>query len=434
MEQTDRRSGSLMTDHDLEQAIYGSQGTGGYRFLARSPGFLDEWLPEAQRLCTGFGERPPGVACPACVFAQPFGKRYVAVVQVADQGQDDAGRPGALGFYLLVLSRATYRTLGGDPFALAERFPPLWQASGELPALVVPAPGPPRTVERVQRVLKREESAALLGGAQALVDGGRLVFERSGPDRELVHSLWMLLPTSTRCDLWPASFAFGNALCFHALVVPRATGEAFAGYLTEQQAGDYPEGRYELHVQIAAEAGDQRGLDALFARRSRAETWRLGLMMLALCLVLLLILKCLPSSLPPQPRTAPVQRSHRPDLPSADHYPALTELERQRLTQALRELGQQLALPARAPTATAEDLLTQVAQHLSASASGLDPGTDLSEGPLPRRLRALLWQQGVAEYRDPALNTVELVERLQQKVIPTKTGAATSPDRSRSPN
>ena len=87
-----------MPDLFIEQAIYGSQGAGGYRFLARSPGFLDDWLPEAQRLCTAFGERPAGVPCPAAVFAQPLGKQHVAVVQVADQGTDDAGRPGALGF------------------------------------------------------------------------------------------------------------------------------------------------------------------------------------------------------------------------------------------------------------------------------------------------------------------------------------------------
>src|SRR4051794_8319624 len=92
----------------VEQAIYGNAGAGGYRFLARSPGFRDDWLPEAERLCMAFGERPAGVACPGCVFAQPFGTQHVAIVQVADQGTDDAGRPGALGFYLLLISRRAY--------------------------------------------------------------------------------------------------------------------------------------------------------------------------------------------------------------------------------------------------------------------------------------------------------------------------------------
>ncbi len=362
------------------------------------------------------------------MLARPLGKRHVAVVQVADQGSDDAGRPGALGFYLLVLTRATYRTLGGDPFALAERFPPPWQTRGELPTLVLPETLLPRTVDGVQRVLKREDSAPLLGGAQALVDGGQLVFERAAPDTELLRSLWVLLPTSTRCDLWPASFAFGNALCFDVLVVPRADGPDFAHYLTEQQAGDYPEGRYELHVQIAAEAGDQRELDALFARRSRTETWRLGLIILGLCLVLLLVLKGLPSPLPPQPGTEAARMLSKPDLPPAEQYPSLTEPERRRLTEALRELARQLAPEPLPPTMTAEDLVTRIGQYLGTPEGRPDPGEDLTQGPLPRRLRALLWKHRVAEYRDPRLNPVELVERLQQKVVAQKGTIAGSPD------
>src|SRR5947209_14948295 len=132
-----------MSDILLEQALYGGHDPGGYRFLARSRGFLEDWLPEAERLCTGFGERPAGVACPAAVFARPLGKKHVAVVQVADRGADDAGRPGALGFHLLVLSHDAYAFLGADPFALSERFPPSWEARGDLPALSCPAE-PPR--------------------------------------------------------------------------------------------------------------------------------------------------------------------------------------------------------------------------------------------------------------------------------------------------
>src|SRR5262249_7203430 len=75
--------------------------------------------------------------------------------------------------------------------------------------------------------------------------------------------------------------AFGNALGFDALVVPRATADAYAGYTNEDHAADYPAGYYELHLQMAAEAGDQRELDALLGRRSVKETWRLGLTLLA---------------------------------------------------------------------------------------------------------------------------------------------------------
>jgi hypothetical protein len=298
-----------MTDIAIEQALYGSQGPGGYRFLARSPAFLDEWLPDAERLCTAFGDRPAGVSCPGCVFAKPLGKGHVAVVQAADQGTDDTGRPGALGFYLLVLPRPAYAALGGDPFALADHFPPPWQARGDLrPLAWTTGPLPPRTVEQVRQVLQRPGgdslvadaevprggSQVLLGGCQALVDGGRVVFERPAPDPDLVRGLWTLLPVSSRVNLWPATFAFGNALHFDALVVPRLQPDDYPDYKTEQEAADYPEGRYELALQTAAEANNQHDLDALFARRSQAETLRLIVVLLVVIVVLTLLIRFLP--------------------------------------------------------------------------------------------------------------------------------------------
>src|SRR5437764_762249 len=141
-----------MPDIPIEQAIYGGHDSGGYRFLARSAGFLDGWLAEVVRLCAGLGERPAGLSRPAALFARPLGA---------------------------------------------------------------------------------------------------------------------LLPTKSGVGLWPATFAFGNRLGFDALVVPKVQGVEFVDYLREEQAGDYPEGRYELDLQVAAESGDQAGLDYAFARRSR---------------------------------------------------------------------------------------------------------------------------------------------------------------------
>ncbi|HXG11313.1 MAG TPA: hypothetical protein VNK04_16280 [Gemmataceae bacterium] len=406
-----------MTDILLEQAVYGSRGAGGYRFRARSPGFRDEWLAEAERLCTGFGDRPAGTACPSCVFARPLGKRHVAIVRAADQGADDTGRPGALAFHLLVLPRDAYAGFGGDPFALADFFPPPWEMADELPTLSLPArPLPPRTVEQVQAVLRRPDSAALLGGAQALVDGGRLVFERPAPDTDLLRSLWMLLPTSTRAELWPASFAFGNDLGFDVLVVPRAAGEGFAGYLSEEQAADYPEGRYELNLQIAAEAGDQHQLDLLFARRSAAETWRLGLVLLGVLAVLLAVMSVLRVAGPGPPPPAAPAPVLRLDLPPADHYPPLSPRERQQLTDDLRALAQRLG-ETPPPAATAEQLIEIIDRRLGTPDPRRDPGPIADWQPPKRQLQALLWKHGVAEYHDERLNPFELVQRLEEKVI-----------------
>jgi len=296
-----------MDDIQIEQALW-IWGNGQFRLMGRSPGFLDEWLQDAQEMCAAFGDRPPGVDCPLCVFAQPFGRRHVAVVQVADQplksdSQVSGGsvetthhsrltthQPTTLGFHQLILARKDYPLLGGDPFELAERFPPNWEQRGDLPRLSMQLTFQARTVEEVQQVLKRPDGPALLGGVQALIDGGQLVFQRPAPDTPLLQGLWKLLPASNRCELWPASFAFDNALRFDAVVTSRPNREAYDGYLTEEQAADYPQGRYELSLQTAAEAGDQGELDALFARRSRAQTWRLGWLLLAVMVVLLVVM------------------------------------------------------------------------------------------------------------------------------------------------
>src|SRR5689334_8179121 len=167
----------------IEQALYGSKQGQGYGFLARSPGILDDWLPDAERLCTGFGEPPAGISCSGCLFAAPLNKQQVAIVQVADQGLDETGRPGSLAFHLLVLPRSLYRELGGDPFLIAEAFPPSWHARGELPSLSWTASPPsPRSVEQLHKVLNVEVSPTLLGSVQVLLDGGRVVFQRPAPD------------------------------------------------------------------------------------------------------------------------------------------------------------------------------------------------------------------------------------------------------------
>jgi hypothetical protein len=399
----------------IEQAIYGCQDGGGYRFLGRSAGFRDEWLREAERLCTGFGERPAGVACPACVFARPFGSRHVAVVQAADQGQDDAGRPGALGFRLLVLPRSLYADLGGDPFLIADQFPPPWEARGELPALEWTGGRPAaRTVAELRRVLDTPHGPTLLGGVQALLDGGRLVFERSAPDTALVRGLWALLPTQSRCEMWPASFSFSNAHGFHVVVVPRALGPEFERYIPEESAGDYPEGRYELALQTAVESGNQEDLDVLLARRSRGQTMRLALAILAASILVALGSALLSPAPPPaSPPTTAARPADRLKLPPPDECPQLAADERGELTGRLRELGRRLgvAVPADPPGALAD-----LDRRLGTPDPGRDPGLLGDLGPVQRQVRALLWKHHVPEYDQPGLNTAELIDRLQKRL------------------
>jgi hypothetical protein len=402
----------------IEQAIYASGGAGGYRFLARSTGFRDEWQSEAERLCTGFGERPAGVACPAAVFARPMGPAHVVVVQVADQGTDDAGRPGVLGFRLLVVPRLLYRDLGGDPFLIADHFPPPWHVRGHMPAAEWTAGAPPaRGVEELRRMLDVPHSATLLGGVQALLDGGKLVFERPIPDDKLVRSLWALLPTGDRADLWPATFCFSNAHRFHVLVVPRAAGPDLEQYIPEEQAGDYPEGRYELALQLAVEGGDQGDLDRLLARRSRAQTMRLLVVLLVVSVVVAFVTAYVPGPAPAPP-PQPAARRGGLVLPPARECPGLSAAERDALAGRIAALARRLGVGG--PVGAAEKelgaALAALDRRLGTPDPRRDPGPLAALGPLQRQVRALLWKHDVPDYDRRGLNTAELMDRLDKRL------------------
>lgn len=103
-----------MSDLTIEQAIYEVPVNGKPRLLGQSVGFLEQWLPEAEWLCIGFGKRPPGMACPAAVFARPFADDRVAVVQVADRSVPGAASLGPLGFRLLLVAQGLRSLDGGS--------------------------------------------------------------------------------------------------------------------------------------------------------------------------------------------------------------------------------------------------------------------------------------------------------------------------------
>jgi hypothetical protein len=252
------------------------------RVAAQSPDFD---TAEAERVAVLFGERPAGVACPKADFACPFGKAHVAVVRVEDLPS------GVLGFRFLLLARELYKHLG-DPFAISERYEVNWAATGPLEDLAWPkAVLPERTLEQLDAILKTGDTPLLLGSAQALVDGNRVLLRRDAPS-SFVRELWQLLPDRTRCDLWPASFAFSDELGFHAAVgptLPRAPQGVKV--LTEDAIRDYPQSSYELSLQLAIESGDRASLKRLLARRTADDTIRLGLYILAFALVAAAVLK-----------------------------------------------------------------------------------------------------------------------------------------------
>jgi hypothetical protein len=319
---------------------------------------------------------------------------------------------------LLIVPRPIYVAAGADPFLFADAFPPPWHVRGELPDLEWTTAPPRRTVETLRQVLDVPYSATLLGGAQALLDGGRVVFERREPEPRLIRGLWALLPAAARAELWPASFAFGNAHGFDAVVVPRAAEGDYPGYLHEEQAGDYPEGRYELLLQTAVEAGDQYEVDALLSRRSRGQTLRLGFLLLAVMVLGPIAINVLIPSPPAAPAPKVSAGKAVPNLPRPQDCPPLSDGERRALADRLKADAERL--DTELPKGTSDAELTKVLAALDAKLGtpdrSRDPGPLRDYGPLQRQVRALLWKHGVADYDATGPNTVELLEKLEKKI------------------
>jgi hypothetical protein len=273
----------------FQQALLQRGSDGNLAIHLCSHEFNSEWHSKALSICEAFSIDPPGLELAEILFVQRLDRSHFMIVRSMPSRR--AGTPLSH-FHVLIASRANYSRVQCDPFILAERFPIDWNAASELPELEWrQRPLANRTLAEVQRVLKRTNGPEMLGGCQALIDGGNLLFSREAPDRDVLRGVWSLLPYSNRLEVMPATFAWNRELKFELVVAPADRSDRFTGYLTEEQAGGYPEGRYELSLQTAAEANDQESLDILFARRSRREVWRLGILLVVVMAILALAIQ-----------------------------------------------------------------------------------------------------------------------------------------------
>ena len=176
----------------LEQAVYRGPRPGQYKLLGLSPGFQEAFQSEALGCATGSASASAGVACPGCVFAQPLGKKHVAVVQVADQPkQYGVSRPGhpASG-----LPRSGRRPVFSRQSVRAALERNRTAARGST--------GPTRRFPRRghgtrPRILQRDDGPNLLGGSQGRWTAAGSCSSACSGDG-FAPRPWALLPTSTR--------------------------------------------------------------------------------------------------------------------------------------------------------------------------------------------------------------------------------------------
>jgi hypothetical protein len=301
----------------IEQAIYYADPHGTYRCQSRSPGFTEQADFDAIRLCSGVSGTGRVETASDSVFAQPLNRDWVMVAQVRGGPDAEARSPG-LHIRFLMVPRKAYRLWLGDPFVLADHFPPPWDAR-ELPRLSYrPDLSFDRQVSAIDAVLKRPNADRILAATQALVDGARIALTWDGDTADFMRSVWRLLPFSTRSELWPATLAPSNLLAFDFVAMREVDDETRKRYLMGDQVDLYPAGRYEENLRSALETEDRHHLITLLQRRSRAQTLRLALFLVILATALAIGMRVFITS----PATGQ-GRPERPNMPLPQRPPQI---------------------------------------------------------------------------------------------------------------
>ncbi len=200
----------------IEQAVYGSFPfwNRGYAVLARSSGCRPEWLAALKLAAQRYGERPPGVAEANAMFALRIERGPWMIVGVAPQGNDDAGRPGALAFHGLFVGPWSYLRAGADPFA----FTGLHRREWDLDDLDATLPSPRLEIQAASGDPAEDSSEAI---ARAIAAGRRVVVTSAGPIDSIARAVWKRLALRVRLRATVATWAFDNANGFDLVAMPR---------------------------------------------------------------------------------------------------------------------------------------------------------------------------------------------------------------------
>jgi hypothetical protein len=252
----------------------------GPRVVGRSAGVSFETEEAVLKVISRYG-RPAAGFTNDSVFVLLLGNgdtRLIASV-----------RPGDPCVFQIVL--ADKGILDLDSFAVAATLP-ISATRGELPPLVFDIPrGRERPVAAVRDILQKGDAPLLLGAAQALLDGCKIAVSSADVPATFVRDLWQLLPDLSRAELSFATFSPSADLNFDVAVLPAVPAKGIKGFLSADQVRDYPEGRYELALQRAAENGDQAALNRLFARRTSSQVLRMVIGMILFAFIVVILLK-----------------------------------------------------------------------------------------------------------------------------------------------
>ncbi len=257
-----------MGDGVMEQAIYGARTPAATGVSGARPAFSTTGCrPRSASARTSANGRPAWLVPAAC-------SRSLSATAASPSSRPPtrATTPDRLGVSPARFCRPTCTTVSAAILSpLRISFLPIGRRAANCrPWSGPPGPPPARTVEEVQKVLNVPHSATLLGGVQALLEGRpaglRAPGARPAPDPRAV---------GLAADQPPRRPVAGHLRLrqrqrLHVLVVPRAAGPAFEGYITRSRPATTPRALTSCGCKPPSRRGDQRSMDALFAGRSAA--------------------------------------------------------------------------------------------------------------------------------------------------------------------
>ena len=205
----------------LEHAVYGSFAfrEGGYDVLACSKGCKDNWKSSLKLACEKYGEPTREAHGPAGVFSLRIDRETRMIVGPSDQGIDDQGRPRALAFHVLFISKDDEKRIDFDPFALAPFLKRSWSSDtpSELPKLTIVIAEPP--------TLPLDDRARSI--VRSLRKGKRVSIGAKGPIDNEARAVWRALPKRLRRAKSFATWAYSLANRFDLVALPESSTELF---------------------------------------------------------------------------------------------------------------------------------------------------------------------------------------------------------------
>jgi hypothetical protein len=209
----------------FEQAVYGTFPfwNRGYGVLAHSPGCRPEWLAELRAVCQRFGEPPAGTPHVDGLFTLRLQSGPRLVAGVHSLGRDDLGRPGALAFHALFVSRFAYHLIGSDPFRLKHELRHDWNADDQ----ERPLPTGRLNLWPIRRADPAPDShpdPQVHTIVSAITRRRRVIVQSSTPIEALARNVWSQLPRRARMRASVATWAFDIGNGFDLVALPKLTG------------------------------------------------------------------------------------------------------------------------------------------------------------------------------------------------------------------